>query len=102
VTHARVEGSYSAFIGPTFEHITMLNGPGWTKMRPEVVDEMESGWRYYVDDSLAPHAYLQVVSPMALLGSRYVRSTPDCTAANNSPCRAASGTGAAPVADART
>jgi len=83
VTHVRVEGSYNAFIGPTFEHITLLNGPSWTKTRQEVVDEMEGGWRYYVDNGLAPRAYLQVVSPMTLLGSRYVRTAPDCTAANN-------------------
>jgi hypothetical protein len=44
---------------------------------------MDRGDRYHVHQALAPRAYLEVMPPKTLLGSRYVRTRPDCSPANN-------------------
>ena len=83
VTHVRLSSGSLGKI-PGYEHIVELKGPGWTASRDDVASDLGTKrYRYYTDEDGGPRAYLEVMDPPSLLGSRFVRTQPDCTVANN-------------------
>ena len=85
VTHVRLAPSGFGLLGPSFEHIVLLKGPGFVKTRDQVVDEIHRGIaRYFTNQTpLAPRAFLEVQLSPGLFPTRYVRTRPDCTPVNN-------------------
>lgn len=82
VTSVTVSGTFG-LLGPGFEHITHLHGPGWSMTKAEVVMSIRGGGSYYTDQDLGPRAYLEVVETGPFGGPAYVRTKADCSTANN-------------------
>jgi len=69
---------------PDLEHITDLAGNDWQLTRAQVIADMETGRRYFVNSNVfGARAYLEIMPAKSILGERYVRTVPDDTTANN-------------------